>query len=160
MIETEAYVISVADGMAWVETRPHQACPNCDPVHGCRSLSIARVFALKPQQYQVLDPLHSQPGDQVVVAVAEQALTRSALLGYVVPLLALFFGAMLGALMSELVSVVAAVVAFLGSLLMIRQYAAKYRGNAVFQPVIVRRLPQQRRCVEKPCQLKKNSANS
>lgn len=148
MIETEAYVISVADGMAWVETRPHQACPNCDPVHGCRSLSIARVFALKPQQYQV------------VVAVAEQALTRSALLGYVVPLLALFFGAMLGALMSELVSVVAAVAAFLGSLLMIRQYAAKYRGNAVFQSVILRRLPQQRRCVEKPCQLKKNSANS
>lgn len=72
MIETEASVLSVERGHAWVAPKPHSPCGQCDPVYGCRSLQLARMFALREPRFRVLDPLGVQPGDKVLIAVPEK----------------------------------------------------------------------------------------
>ena len=47
MLETEAQVVSLHGGEAMVRPTPHSPCGQCDPVHGCRSLSLARMFVLR-----------------------------------------------------------------------------------------------------------------
>lgn len=142
MIETEARVVALdADGRhAWVEAKPHGSCGNCDPVSGCRSVSISRLFCRnRPQRFRVGNALAAREGELVIVAVHERALLNSALLMYLLPVLALFAGAVAGALVSEPVSIAAGAAAFLLSLLMIRRHTRNYSQHPDYQPAIVRK---------------------
>lgn len=56
MIETQARVLAAEQEFAWVEPRPHSRCRQCDPVTGCRSLSIARAFRPLGQHFRVRNP--------------------------------------------------------------------------------------------------------
>lgn len=150
MIETEARVVETQEGCAWVETRPHSSCGHCDPETGCRSLSISRLFCVKPQRYQVSDPLGCRRGESVVVAIHERGLLKSALLMYLLPIVALFIGAVLGGHWSETASALAGLLSFFVAILMIRRYSTKYRHDADFQPHIIRRLGVTTLTVEKP----------
>lgn len=98
MIETEAQVSRAEQDYAWVVIRPHSPCGHCDPITGCKSVAISRMFGSAQQEFRVRNSVHAQAGDLVHVAVPEQTLLRSALWAYGVPLLLLLLGAMLGRL--------------------------------------------------------------
>lgn len=138
MIETEARVLRCEGRQAWVEVRPHAPCGQCDPVRGCRSLSLARAFQRGAPSFQVDNPLAASPGDWVVVAVRPHSVLHSALLLYVLPLAALLAGALAGAAFSEALSVMLALAALAASLLGVRQLSGRARNLANFQPVITR----------------------
>ncbi|MCP9758572.1 Fis family transcriptional regulator [Aquitalea sp. S1-19] len=140
MIETEARVLRVEPGAAWVEPKPHSPCGQCDAEGGCRSLSIARLFSGRDPVFRVLDSLGVGAGDQVMVAVPEKSLRQSVLLMYVLPLLALFAGALLGALFGEMASALAGLGCLLLSLLLVRRRAQRLSEDGRFQPHIASKL--------------------
>ncbi|MGL6072419.1 SoxR reducing system RseC family protein [Craterilacuibacter sp.] len=141
MIETEARVLRVEQGAAWVEPRPHTPCGQCDAGGGCRSVSIARLFTGREPVFRVLDALGARVGDRVVVAVPERSLRLSVMLMYVLPLLALFAGAAIGALFGELPSALAGIAGLLASLLLVRQRAQRLSADQRFQPQIAHIVP-------------------
>ncbi|WP_051304873.1 SoxR reducing system RseC family protein [Chitinilyticum litopenaei] len=96
MIETEAQVERLDGERAWVRLRPHSPCGHCDPVTGCKSVAISRMFGNARQEFSVRSPLPVVPGDLVVIAIPEPALLHSALWGYGLPLALLLLGAGFG----------------------------------------------------------------
>lgn len=140
MIETEASVLSVEPGHAWVAPRPHSPCGQCDPVHGCRSLQLARMFALRSPRFRVLDPLGVAPGDKVLVAVPEKSLLHSAVLLYFLPVLALMLGAALASRWGEAAAVAAGALALLSALGLVRLMGRRLAGDVRYQPHIARRV--------------------
>jgi len=154
MIETQARVVRLDSGHAWVEPRPHSPCGQCDPVHGCRSLAIARMFSAGSSAFRVKNPLAADVGDWVTVSIPERGMLHSALLMYLVPLAGLFVGAAAGALASETVSVLAGIAGFATALLAVRRASRGFGQRALFQPVITERLDVLAPTPERPCRSK------
>ncbi|MCW3479203.1 SoxR reducing system RseC family protein [Neisseriaceae bacterium JH1-16] len=154
MIETQARVVRLESSHAWVEPRPHTPCGQCDPVHGCRSLSIARMFRAGSSAFRVQNPLDAAVGDWVTVSIPERGMLNSALLMYLVPLAGLFVGAAAGALASETVSVLAGLAGFAAALLAVRRVSRGFGQRALFQPVITERLDVLASTPERPCRSK------
>ncbi|AZN36420.1 SoxR reducing system RseC family protein [Iodobacter ciconiae] len=96
MIETEAQVLRLDGGYAWVKIKPHTPCGQCDPETGCKSVAVSRLFSRSQDGFRVKNPLSSKVGDLVTVAVEEQMLLKSAVWAYGVPLLLLIAGAAAG----------------------------------------------------------------
>lgn len=142
MIETEARVLRCEGGQAWVELRPHTPCGHCDPVRGCRSLSLARAFHTGQSAFAVANPLAAQAGDWVAVAVREHSVRHSALLLYGVPLAALLAGALLGAPWGEGWSMACAGLGLAISLLALAWHGRHAPGQESHQPVIIRLISQ------------------
>ncbi|NDV13940.1 SoxR reducing system RseC family protein [Crenobacter caeni] len=138
MTEAEARVLSVEPGHAWVEPQPHSPCGHCDPVNGCRSMSIARLFG-GATRFRVLDPLGVAPGDKVFVSVPEGGVLGSALLMYLAPLSGLVAGALLGNIAGEAFAVAGAVLGAAAALFWARRRAALLAGDARYVPAITRR---------------------
>ena len=136
MIETEARVLSVEPGFAWVEPRPHSPCGQCHPEHGCRSLQMARMFALREPRFRVLDPLGVAPGQRVNIAVPESGLLRSAGMLYVLPVLALIAGAMFGSRYGDSIAALLALVCLLFTLGCVHLYARRLAADVRYQPHI------------------------
>ncbi|KJV05712.1 SoxR reducing system RseC family protein [Methylocucumis oryzae] len=90
MIEEIAIVVKTDEQQTWVNSCPESACGGCAQKSGCTSHALSSVLRNQPIPVDSAIPLH--PGDHVVVAVDEQLLLCAALVVYVLPLLALFFG--------------------------------------------------------------------
>jgi len=140
MLETEAQVVSCQGGEAMVRPAPHSPCGQCDPQHGCRSLSLARMFVLREPLFRVRNPSAAGVGDKVIVAVHERALLVSTGLLYCLPLLALLAGAVLGRVLGEWQSVLLAFSLFALILCWVKRYAAVVTARHFFMPTIVRRV--------------------
>lgn len=138
MIESEAVVLRVEQGHAWVKIRPHTPCGNCDPETGCKTVAMTRLFSRNKQEFCVLNPLAAQPGDLVHVAVADGVLLKSALVGYGLPLAGLLAGAAIGHMIfsggyRDLASMVGA---FLGCAITMLAFKGR-RKSIAGEPVIV-----------------------
>lgn len=140
MIETEALVVSASGRSAMVRPAPHSPCGQCDPVHGCRSMSLARMFSRRDMAYPVMNDVAARAGDKVVVAVHEKVLLLSAALLYVLPLFALLLGALLGQPFGELASVLLGVLLFALSLLFVRSGLDRRLVMHWMMPHIARRI--------------------
>ena len=140
MLETEAQVVSLHGGEAMVRPTPRSPCGQCDPQHGCRSLSLARMFVLREPLFRVRNPTAAGIGDKVIVAVHERALLVSTGLLYGLPLLGLLAGAVLGRALGELQSVLLAFSLFALILCWVKRYAAVVTARHFFMPTIVRRV--------------------
>jgi sigma-E factor negative regulatory protein RseC len=93
MIEEGARVVSVAPGLAWVETSRRSACGSCHSSEGCGISAVSKLFPARTNRLQVADAIGVSVGDLVVIGIAEDALTRASLLAYLLPLATLILGA-------------------------------------------------------------------
>jgi sigma-E factor negative regulatory protein RseC len=93
MIEEGARVVSVAPGLAWVETSRRSACGSCHSSEGCGTSAVSKLFPARTNRLQVADAIGVEIGDQVVIGIAEDALTRASLLAYLLPLVTLILAA-------------------------------------------------------------------
>lgn len=155
MIETEARVVAVEPGLARVTPRLHSPCGQCDPVHGCRSVSLARLFSQGSLEYIVRDPIGTQPGDSVIVASREGSFLHSVACLYVAPLAGLLAGAALGLPWGEAVSVSAALGGAFLALVGVRWHAQHLKAGAELAPFIERRIPSSTVRMEKTCRSRK-----
>lgn len=144
MMEESAVVLEVGEGYAWVETRRRSACGACAASGGCGTATLAKAWGERPTRVRALSTLPVQPGDAVMVGLAEGALLRGALLVYLLPLALLLAGALLGqaafAGAGEEPVILAGATGLGLGFLAARVLSRRWRGDARFQPVVVRRL--------------------
>ena len=143
MIEERAVVTEVGPGYAWVEIQRQSVCGSCTASAGCGTATLAKAWGRRTLRTRVLSELAVQPGDAVMVGLAEGALLRGALLAYLLPLALLLAGAVLGKAAfagagEEPVILCAALGLGLG-FLATRVLARRWQDDQDFQPVVLRR---------------------
>lgn len=144
MIEEQAMVVEVGDGYAWVEAQRRSACSACSSSEGCSTATLAKAWSHRSMRVRAIAHLPLQPGDHVVVGLAEGALLSGSLLVYLLPLVTLLTGAILGQSVfagagDEPVMLSGAVglgVGFWAA----RTGSRRWQNDARFQPVVLRRL--------------------
>ena len=143
MIEERGRVTEAGAGYAWLEIRRQTACGGCQTQGGCGTAVLAKVWHGKTLRVRALSALALQPGDEVVVGMADGVLLRGALLVYLLPVILLLVGAMLGqaafGAAGEEPVVLASVLGLALGLLAARALAGRFRDDARYQPVVLRR---------------------
>ncbi|MBL8251855.1 MAG: SoxR reducing system RseC family protein [Candidatus Competibacter sp.] len=143
MIEERARVTAAESGYAWLEIRRQTACGGCQSGGGCGTAALAKVWGGKTVRVRALSALALQPGDEVVVGLAEGVLVRGALLVYLLPVILLLFGAMLGRAAfgsaGEEPVVLSGLVGLGLGFLTARALARRFRDDSRYQPVVLRR---------------------
>jgi len=89
-------VAKVKKGMAYVSTQRETGCSGCQTQKGCGTSVLAQLFSPKSTApIQVVNVLGAKVGDEVILSMDESHLIKHSLMGYGVPLLGLFVGAIL-----------------------------------------------------------------
>ena len=136
MIDAKGTITAVNGDTAEV-LMDETGCGRCHEEGGCGGHNLGKMLCSSPRRFVVQNPRNSAVGDRVTVVVAAGAVRRSALLVYVVPLLALLVGALGGAaLAGELGAIVGAVGGLLGAWLILRCAQARCVPDRDFRPYI------------------------
>lgn len=143
MIEQTGRVVQAGAGYAWIEIERHSACGACQSSAGCGTATLAKAWGARTLRACAQSSLDLQPGDAVIVGLADGALLRGALLAYLAPLALLLAGALLGKTAfagagEEPVILCGALGLGLG-LLMVRMLSRRLQQDVRFQPVVLRR---------------------
>ena len=145
MIEETATVVAVHGDYAEVETERRSSCGGCEARHGCGTSLLAKVFGAKRSRMQAMNAVAAQPGERVVIGLAENALLKISLASYLVPLLGLLVGAMAGEALAagqtEAYSMLGGLAGLGAGLGWLYRFARRSRGHAAYQAVVLRRLP-------------------
>jgi len=145
MIEEKAVVVKTGEGVAWVQAGRKTACGGCALNKGCGVSVLERMFGDRMAILQVLDPLSTRPGDEVIIGIRESALVRGSVAVYIVPLLAMILFAMLGSaaapylgLSAETASILTGAFGFGAGFLWVSLFSRRIRRDSTYQPVILR----------------------
>ena len=150
MIEMQARVVDIGkDGTAWVESMPNGSCSSCasgdgeTETSGCGAGKIGQIFTLKEKKYRVIDTIHSQIGDEVIIGIADGSVLRGSAVVYMLPLLLIFIGALLAAQFTpvaqrDVASIFGAVGGFIVGAAWLFQFSRRASKDPRFQPVILR----------------------
>jgi sigma-E factor negative regulatory protein RseC len=145
MQETRAIVMRVEGMEAIVEPVQGGGCGLCAGGKGCGSGRISQALCARPRQFRVHNEVNAGIGDEVLVAVADGILFRSALILYGLPLLLLFTGALSGAHwmggsegQHDAGAVIGAAAGLLAGLLLARFIASRQRASFLSLSAIVR----------------------
>ncbi|MFB1011888.1 MAG: SoxR reducing system RseC family protein [Thiopseudomonas sp.] len=95
MIEERGQVMAVDGDRVRVAVERQSACGSCKARAACGQGMIQALRSGRCQEVEARCSLPVRVGDQVVLGVAEELAVRSALLVYLLPLLALLGGALL-----------------------------------------------------------------
>lgn len=95
MIEENAIVTEQLGGQVRLEIIRRTACGICGQTRGCGNATWGKMLGHAETTLQVDNAINAQVGDHVVVGIEEKAFLNATFLLYVVPLCALFAGALL-----------------------------------------------------------------
>jgi sigma-E factor negative regulatory protein RseC len=95
MSETKGTITAIDGDYALVHA-DEEGCGRCHEKGGCGGANVGRMFCSAPRTWRVLNPRGAIVGERVSIAIGEGAVSASAMLIYVVPLLLLIVGALLG----------------------------------------------------------------
>ncbi|WP_078084271.1 SoxR reducing system RseC family protein [Microbulbifer mangrovi] len=154
MIEERGRVVALDDGGVWVETVQRSGCHSCAAKSGCGTGLLGDFWAKASQVRVSVAPemlSRTQLHDTVVIGIAENTLASSALVVYLMPLVALVLGALAGdALAGVSGSELWAICGALGGLFLgavcVRLYSHLQRHNPAMAPQLLR-LEQGKPCV-------------
>lgn len=90
MLKENAFVVDVADGVAWVETQRKSTCGSCAARNGCGTSVLQKVMGNKRTRLKVDNPNQYSVGDEVILGLQENALIKGSLLLYALPIVAMF----------------------------------------------------------------------
>lgn len=143
MVEEQAIVVGLKDELAMLEVVRRKPCGLCGQTRGCGASMWGKLFRHRPHIFKALNRIDAKVGDFVIVGVEEQALIRSALLVYGVPLLALLAGAIIASLgwggpQRDISAVIGAVLGLAVGLLWVKGHTAGHTLDSRYQPVILR----------------------
>ncbi len=95
MIEQKATVVAIEPDVIWVEAQRQSTCGSCQVRQGCGTGLLAKHVGKRFNRIAVPNNKTVMIGQQVTVAIPEDALLQGAFLMYLLPLLAMFAGASL-----------------------------------------------------------------
>lgn len=100
MIEQHAIILAVEpqednQSLATIEVVRKSACGICGKTRGCGNAIWGKIFAHKMTSFKAKNSINAQVGQSVIVGIDEQAVMKSALLLYLVPLVTMLIGSIL-----------------------------------------------------------------
>ena len=146
MIEEEALVSRINNYQVWVQTLKTSSCGKCAQSSGC-STSLLEKYIPK-RDIAVDTDLSLAEGDKVLVGIDEGMLIKGSLLLYIVPLAALFLGAIAGEFLSgfitspssDIVIAISGLFFFISSLLIVNSMQRFLLIQHFARPVVIRKL--------------------
>lgn len=144
MIEERAIVAEAGAGYAWVDIQRRSACGHCQASAGCGTATLAKAWGTHSMRTRARSELLLQPGDEVMVGLADGVLLRGALLAYLLPLALLLAGALLGEAVfagaGEEPVILSGTIGLGLGFLAVRVMSRRFREDIRFQPVVLRRV--------------------
>lgn len=121
MIEETAQVLKVEDDIVWVQAIQQTACGSCEAQKGCGHSLLAKVGQKQIHIPVSRNGLDVAEHDQVIIGVPEQAILKSSMIMYGIPLLLMILVGLICSTLgfSEGVSVIAVFVALLSGFVMV-----------------------------------------
>jgi len=142
MIEETGTVVDVNNDGIWVETIKSSACASCAARNGCGQKLLASVGDGKSMVVNVSNPHEFQVSaqDSVLIGVEEGAFLKATLYVYLVPLIALFLGALVGELLSlsEGGIILCSLLSLSVSLIGVKYCSKTLFRSCKYQPVLVK----------------------
>lgn len=150
MIEEHAIILAVhASGepngneqtnTATIEVVRKSACGLCGKTRGCGNAFWGKLFAHKAPSFVAENAIGARVGQSVIVGINEQALMKTALLLYMVPLVMLFLGAILSSWLfnNEVLVLVGAAIGMLLGFVWVKAHTAGRQYYQNHQPKILR----------------------
>ena len=146
MIEESARVISSDNGFAIVETQTRAACGSCSAEQGCSTSVVAGLFKRRENRLRVFNPIHAEPGQQVVIGLQEQSLIKVSLAAYLLPLLCLILFSLAAQQAAyywqwadqELSSILGGLFGLTVGLGLLKRFTRRRQDDPAYQPVILR----------------------
>lgn len=144
MIEQTGKVVRVVGDRVWVEAEQRSSCGDCSAKMGCGHALIGKALGGRLNTVQVRAALGVQTGDCVVLGVREDALLRSSLAVYLLPLAGLILGAVVGTALfvngGDLPALLGGGLGFAAGMWWVRGFGGRAAGTEKYQPVILRRI--------------------
>jgi sigma-E factor negative regulatory protein RseC len=147
MIEKPGVVIQVEDQFAIVQTLTDSSCQHCVNHQGCGMANLTSMLKPKYGTVRVVNQLAAQVGDQVIIGLEENALLKTALVFYLLPLLGLFSGAIgyegIMVIMQwpkqEILTIMASLLGLWMGLLQAQRINAKIGKDTRYYPIILKK---------------------
>lgn len=142
MIEETATIVDIKDSKLLLETQRQSACQSCSVKSGCGTSTIAKVVGNRSSQFVVDKTMDVQIGDQVIVAIEENALVQGSLLIYLLPIIIMLGFGLLAELIfsTELLTIFSAILGLLVSIVAVRVILSRSGLQRSIQPRLIRRL--------------------
>lgn len=142
MIEQRATITKVENEFAWIEAQRETSCGSCSAQKGCGTGLLAKTIGRRFVSMKVLNPVHAQVGDEVIIGLPEDSFLKSAFLTYLLPLLLMLLGAVvMGELSSsQLLVGFGGLGGFMLGWLILRRHVRRIAGDPANQPVVIRTL--------------------
>ena len=142
MIEETALVLEVREQQVLLETQRKSACQSCSVKSGCGTSTLSKVVGKRSSQFVVENTLDVHAGDQVIVAIDENALVQGSLLIYLLPLvLMLLTGVLADYLFSaELITILFSIFGFVLSMIVVRYILSLSHLKKSIHPQLLRRI--------------------
>lgn len=132
--QQEGIVLEIHGLVAKVKTSRHNDCENCGACPGNSALVL-----------EARNMLGAKPGDRVLIEVQEVNMLKAAFIVYMLPLLAIFIGAVIGNLLAEkmgfsvvMFQAAGGFIFFVLSVLYIKLFDLSARNDVKMQPVITK----------------------
>ncbi|HEY0664246.1 MAG TPA: SoxR reducing system RseC family protein, partial [Thiobacillaceae bacterium] len=124
-IETRARVVSTSSGKGWVEASSQQGCAACQSQSSCGVSGLGKFFNRNKPPVALACDLAVQPGDSLVLSLAEADLLRAGLLAYLLPALLSVAGAIAATLagLGDAAAAAAMAAGFAAGLIVARVFA-------------------------------------
>lgn len=144
MIEESGRVVRVSDDQVWVETVKQSACASCSAQKGCGQSLLAKIGDGRKLEIEVDNPdrLAVDIDDQVVLGVAERSFLTASLLVYLLPVLSMFFFAVIPQLAGypEPWVIAAAALGLAAGFILTRKISGAMGRSCSYRPVLLRRV--------------------
>jgi sigma-E factor negative regulatory protein RseC len=146
MIEEQAVILSVENqsnpqvSIATLEIERKTACGLCGKTRGCGNAIWGKLFAHQSSAFKAQNAINASVGQSVIVGINEQALLRSALLLYLLPLATMLIAALIAMQVhtGDLSAIVGAVIGLLLGFMWVKGYTTSNQYFLLQQPVILR----------------------
>lgn len=127
MIKQKAIVTSIEEDVIWVEAQRQSTCGQCQIRQGCGTGLLAKHVGKRFSKIAVPKTVAVTIGQEVTVAIPEQALLHGAFLLYLVPLLLMLgFSALTRSFaLGEGIEIVAGILGLLMGFYWVKQYLKK-----------------------------------
>lgn len=145
MIEEVAIVVAVEADQAVLQTQRRSACQSCSVKQGCGTSVLSKVVGQRSTHITINNTMNAGIGDEVLLAIEDDALVQGSLLVYALPLVMMLVFAVTGEYWAranqfnqEIVSILFAVVGFMLAMVITRITIHSSRLKQRIQPRMVR----------------------
>ncbi|MBT3334796.1 MAG: SoxR reducing system RseC family protein [Methylococcales bacterium] len=146
MLEERVVISKKEHNQVWVRALPTASCSNCQQKSACSTPLIEKL--LRKREILVETDLVLESGDQVIIAINEDAFIKGSVVLYVVPIVALLIGAGLGevaapyflGLSLDVLICISGAVSFFLSLFLIHLGLQSFFYKSFPKPVVLRKV--------------------